>query len=818
MRKYSGEYKALQPYVVEEIRRIVGRSGGGGGGDGGGGVAGSVAAHNLSDTTKHLGQLAATQAAWAATKVELVAHAADPDAHHARQHTLATTSGLGGDHTVSGTQAGQVLRANSATTAMMAFLSHGDLTGVTPDQHHARQHNVTSTADHAITGVKWNVLGATADNTLGLLLPLADVTSTPKEALLKSDASGYLALVRLTLSDRLRANLLDTVAGDMTLQPTADLILDPGGGELFIPGADTLRSSSWTAGLLGTGWGIQERAGQAGKSHLDIRSIYTDELIATTFTADQVRVRMASDWLGESLAIAARNNSDAKVTIPNVGGGAVRIYVENAPEVTGQIFDNNEFVLVKTINRSTGLVIRETWGQVSSYQAETGGRQSYSWTTVNGGGNFTLEPGTALVGFGVNGGSYIFRTVIEAGRGPYERFATWSSNPYTPANRVSRVEVGDIRNVAGDSTTRYGIGAGNNLAWTPANGFSGFTADSVYGFQLFNADLRFFNSAVRKMWITGQYGIWLTSHGSSVSDPPGNLIRWATDLSTDNPWTVAEIYSVDNNITREFQIKSNTGPDDTFATVMLQTRHSSAANLATLTLRSGPTDSSFGATVVGGISFAVGPAGGYSFGQNGGAGSYPSFKIGAWEAWHAGNLNPGAYALLSGAVFTGEVSATTIKNVNGGYYSDNTHTFYNLAGTALQTVTANGVACINLGLTGGVYADNPLGFRTNQGAGQRIWVDALLTSNAYSDHNARVPTNGIYSLGPVAIATTDGAGSGFNLDVSGAARVRGSVLAPLLRLSTTTAPTAVAGQAIMWFDGTNIKVTLSGSTKTLSWT
>jgi hypothetical protein len=68
--------------------------------------------------------------------------------HHARDHVLATNTGLGATHTISGAAAGQVLRASAATAANFQQLAHGDLGSVTADQHHARQHALDSGSDH----------------------------------------------------------------------------------------------------------------------------------------------------------------------------------------------------------------------------------------------------------------------------------------------------------------------------------------------------------------------------------------------------------------------------------------------------------------------------------------------------------------------------------------------------------------------------------------------------------------------------------------------------------------------------------------------
>jgi hypothetical protein len=55
-------------------------------------------------------------------------------------HVLATNTALGPDHTMSGAAAGDVLRASGPTTANFQPLGHGDLNGVTSDQHHAQSH------------------------------------------------------------------------------------------------------------------------------------------------------------------------------------------------------------------------------------------------------------------------------------------------------------------------------------------------------------------------------------------------------------------------------------------------------------------------------------------------------------------------------------------------------------------------------------------------------------------------------------------------------------------------------------------------------
>jgi ribosomal protein L27 len=101
---------------------------------------------------------------------EIATHASDADAHHDQVHVLATTSALGPDHTVSGLTAGMVLQATGAATAAFGLLNHNSLTNVTANQHHNQSHALASTsglgADHTVSGLTaGQVLRATSATT-----------------------------------------------------------------------------------------------------------------------------------------------------------------------------------------------------------------------------------------------------------------------------------------------------------------------------------------------------------------------------------------------------------------------------------------------------------------------------------------------------------------------------------------------------------------------------------------------------------------------------------------------------------------------------
>lgn len=81
--------------------------------------------------------------------------------------------------------------------------------------HHNQQHSVTG-GDHTITGAALSLVGATAINTLGLIAPSSNPGTT--ESVLKA-TSGLLTLPNFTATTSMRAPLIDTASGALTLQP-----------------------------------------------------------------------------------------------------------------------------------------------------------------------------------------------------------------------------------------------------------------------------------------------------------------------------------------------------------------------------------------------------------------------------------------------------------------------------------------------------------------------------------------------------------------------------------------------------------------------
>ena len=88
---------------------------------------------------------------------------------HAQSHVLATTAGLGADHTTSGLTAGQVLRATAAGAAAFQSIQDGDLpASIARDSELHAQSHVLDGADHTVSGLTiGNYLRALTASTFG---------------------------------------------------------------------------------------------------------------------------------------------------------------------------------------------------------------------------------------------------------------------------------------------------------------------------------------------------------------------------------------------------------------------------------------------------------------------------------------------------------------------------------------------------------------------------------------------------------------------------------------------------------------------------
>lgn len=230
----------------------------------------------------------------------------------------------------------------------------------------------------------------------------------------------------------------------------ADLTLDVAGGDFLMKTTTDISGESWASGFLGSEWGIDTSTG-----HADFRSIYTEELLATTFTVENSYVKAGSWWLTPGAAETSRD-----FTVPTLGGTAT-LYVLDDPTVPDvAVFQSGDYVLLRVFTGSgASKVIASIWGQVTNYTDLSGGEQSWTFANKSGTTGLVVLSGSAALGFGQSGDGYITMTTLDSAGSPYAQIATWRGNPYTASNRTIHTRWGNLDGIAGIGQ-EYGIYAG----------------------------------------------------------------------------------------------------------------------------------------------------------------------------------------------------------------------------------------------------------------------------------------------------------------------------------------------------------------------
>lgn len=177
----------------------------------------------------------------------------------------------------------------SPTSAVFAQLQHSDLGTVLPDQHHNKLHEITYSAHHNVVGTKYRVPGAVADNTLGLLTPLHDVSA--ERGVQPAAQRG-----RRTRPQKSLQHGLSYFDSDLN--------------QVRILSGNILKSDNYASQL--TGWGIDYRGAA------DFRGTHhTDELHARAFITDLEQALAGGQIISKSVAVLAED-----FVLPGAGGAA----------------------------------------------------------------------------------------------------------------------------------------------------------------------------------------------------------------------------------------------------------------------------------------------------------------------------------------------------------------------------------------------------------------------------------------------------------------------------------------------------------------
>ena len=398
-----------------------------------------------------------------------------------RGHVLASTAGLGADHTVSGLTAGMVLRASSAAAAAFAVLDYADLGDTEHDintEHSGnlawsrvaksgsdladletrkytdltnRAHNVVS--EHSVTAAQYSVLGTWAGaDTLGMETAGSD--GTVAHTLLMSGDNGELSLQQI----------------------------DGGGNTLLV--GDTLRSASYASSLGDSGWEL----GEAGQN---LSNVFISGSLASTLIEYKSRIVGGGGQIWRPAGkLKTDLTIDDKPYRPDGAFGGVpgvfpeyTIHMENPALGKIQIADVDDVLLIQALARNvpqTQTSNSANWGRdywrikygytdagllskrsrfVVTAVTDEGDYYSYDVKLVEGGGNYTYPAGTGVV---VDGGGV--QVVADEPHAPYldvyrlvndtDPFADYEQHLY---RHETIVRLGLLSGLAEGSAGEYGL-------------------------------------------------------------------------------------------------------------------------------------------------------------------------------------------------------------------------------------------------------------------------------------------------------------------------------------------------------------------------
>lgn len=295
----------------------------------------------------------------------------------------------------------------------------------------------------------------------------------------------------------------------ITTESNVDLVINPAGtGAVQFPNDQTLRTTSFDSSFPILGWQINEVAGITGYSALTIGKIQADELSVRIFVADEVRVDRGDEYWTKSYGILAE-----PFTTPGSIGGTVSITVEDSPAITGAVFSNNDWVLIRKLEIDTGLTLYSVWGQVATYVNNSDGTQSWTFTLRSGPTSEDITKGSLVIDFGATGAALIHLSVIDSAGAPYIKMRKWATNPYTPANYTTYIQLGEL----GSTGNAYVTPSGYGLYVRSTSDAARFLLADDNGLQIRGAAFKMYNSTLQTVDISATDGS--LKLGTDISSP-----------------------------------------------------------------------------------------------------------------------------------------------------------------------------------------------------------------------------------------------------------------------------------------------------------
>lgn len=241
-------------------------------------------------------------------------------------------------------------------------------------------------------------------------------------------------------------------------------------------------------GNIGTATYISQSQGWrvTNAGNADFRTIYTDELHATAFTADVSQALAGSDYLTKSVSKLSAN-----FVVPAVGS-SVRIIVDDLEGFPATAcFENGDYIRFRAFNRTSGLTISDAWGTVTldttfGTSGFSSGTQAYIYTVTSAAvTGISVYKGSEVLDYGKSSDGLIVRTTLDKNNSPYSQIATWVNDPSNSANYTVHARLGKLSGIAHCSgyglytdnaflTNSIVVGdltkANNYLSYNPADG------------------------------------------------------------------------------------------------------------------------------------------------------------------------------------------------------------------------------------------------------------------------------------------------------------------------------------------------------------
>lgn len=321
-----------------------------------------------------------------------------------------------------------------------------------------------------------------------------------------------------------------TGSANLAITPAANLTLSPTGGIVYTANSAEQRSTTY-ADLVGGIQGFRLFTSDVAHnySQLTIGAIKTDNLIATAFTTNLVRLEQADSYWGKGFGIVSGG-----FTLPAVGAD-VNVTFDNVSNISGQIFAVNDLLQCRLIIWVVGVSLKVVWFKVKAFVAydDPNFRQTWTLTRMAGGAdNDPVPAGTVMEDAGVAGQGWIHVTSQTSSGGPYMEFGQQNTYVSGAPTFTNTVRIGQLSGTVDYGAGNYwGFVTGQNLAKPPTdstNPFSGITVDSTKGLRLFNSAYQLFAGANLILAMDKTRGLSFEQGSNEY-----NSVTWYADLGAD---------------------------------------------------------------------------------------------------------------------------------------------------------------------------------------------------------------------------------------------------------------------------------------------